>query len=58
MIFTYDFADGAYYQIEEGIVTFWYGEGLPNFKGNLDDFAVVFPFYAQELINKGFIRES
>lgn len=58
MIFTYDFKDGAYYSIEEGQVTFWLGEGLPNFKGKLSDFAEAFPIYTLELLNKGFIRES
>ena len=58
MTFTYDFRDGSYFEIEGKQVRFWLGEGLPNYKGELDGFAELYPIYVKELVTKGFLRES
>lgn len=56
MILSYLFVDNAFCDIEGSYITYWEGYGLPEFKGELDQFKIMYPEKFQVLLDEKAIK--
>jgi hypothetical protein len=57
MTLEYTFPDNGAVELCGPRVKFWRGTGLPDFVGDLEAFAKLYPFYMKILLANGVVRE-